>query len=132
MYRCDECGFEYDLDEAIGAALEIVIDLDELGTLLGSGADLATWRRLPRTDAACRTGLITHDPFVAFPLGTGLIPATLQSVRIEQGAERFSNCNLEDSLDVQLAESTSLRGFLKTRTMALPTLLLTARFPRWP
>jgi hypothetical protein len=45
--RCDECGFEYDLDEAPGAGAAIVRDADEIAAILTNGsADLGRRRRL--------------------------------------------------------------------------------------
>jgi hypothetical protein len=60
MYRCDECGFGYDLDEAPHAATSITEGVAELCSLLSSGGDLRT-RRQPETWSPLEYGCHMRD-----------------------------------------------------------------------
>jgi hypothetical protein len=60
MYRCDECGLEYDLDEASRAAESITDGVAELCALLGGDDDLRT-RREPETWSPLEYGCHMRD-----------------------------------------------------------------------
>jgi hypothetical protein len=59
--RCDECGFEYDLDDALGAGPAIVRDVAELVGILETDTDRLRTRREPETWSPLEYGCHVRD-----------------------------------------------------------------------
>jgi hypothetical protein len=62
--HCDGCGFEYHLDEALGAASAIVSCVDELVSLLRNRADSVTLRPSPETWSPHEYGCHVRDVLI--------------------------------------------------------------------
>jgi hypothetical protein len=60
VYRCDECGFEYDLQEVLGVAPAIISGVDGLASLLSIG-NAVTSRRDPETWSPLEYGCHVRD-----------------------------------------------------------------------
>lgn len=61
MDRCDECGFQYDLDEAPASGRAIIDGVRELAQLVGSGAPGVGTRHEPQTWSPLEYGCHVRD-----------------------------------------------------------------------
>jgi hypothetical protein len=62
--QCDGCGFEYDLNEALGAASAVLSGVDELVSLLSNGVGNVTSRPNPETWSPHEYGCHVRDVLI--------------------------------------------------------------------